>query len=130
MSPSRGTAARQTAPQAAPVFAALGDTTRLNLVRRLSTEGPLSITRLSEGSGMTRQAITRHLCALGKVGLVRDSREGREHVFSLDLKRIELARQYLDQVSAQWDAAAARLKAFVEDDDGSQSDQRTRRKPW
>lgn len=114
MSPSRGTAALQ----AAPVFAALGDTTRLRLVRRLSTEGPLSITRLSEGSGMTRQAITRHLYALGKVGLVRDTREGREHVFSLDLKRLETARRYLDDVSAQWDAAAARLKAFVENDEG------------
>ena len=114
MSPSRGTAALQ----AAPVFAALGDTTRLRLVRRLSTEGPLSITRLSAGSGMTRQAITRHLHALGKVGLVRDTREGREHVFSLDLKRLEFARRYLDDVSAQWDAAAARLKAFVENEEG------------
>lgn len=113
MSGSRGSAALQ----AAPVFAALGDTTRLTLVRRLSTEGPLSITRLSEGSGMTRQAITRHLHALGQVGLVRDARSGREHVFSLDLKRLEVARQYLDQVSAQWDAAAARLKAFVEQDE-------------
>jgi DNA-binding transcriptional ArsR family regulator len=97
------------------VFAALGDTTRLGLVRRLSTEGPLSITRLSEGSGITRQAITRHLHALGRVGLVRDAWEGRERVFSLDLKRLEVARQYLDHVSAQWDAAAARLKAYVED---------------
>lgn len=99
------------------MFAALGDTTRLALVRRLSTEGPLSITRLSEGSGMTRQAITRHLQALGKAGLVRDAKEGREHVFSLELKRLEVAREYIDQVSAQWDAAAARLKAFVERDD-------------
>lgn len=115
MSASR---ARARAPEAAPVFAALGDTTRLGLVRRLSTEGPLSITRLSEGSGMSRQAITRHLHALGKVGLVRDAREGREHLFSLDLKRLEVARQYLDQVSAQWDAAAVRLKAFVEEDEG------------
>jgi DNA-binding transcriptional ArsR family regulator len=110
MSPSRGGAARH----AAPVFAALGDTTRLALVRRLSVDGPLSITRLSEGSGMTRQAITRHLYSLGRVGLVRDTRQGREHVFSLDLKRLDVARAYLDQVSAQWDAAAARLKAFVE----------------
>jgi DNA-binding transcriptional ArsR family regulator len=114
MSASRGGAARQ----AAPVFAALGDTTRLSLVRRLSTEGPLSITRLSEGSGMTRQAITRHLHALGRVGLVRDTREGREHVFSLDLKRLEVAREYIDHVSAQWDAAAARFKAFVEEVEG------------
>ncbi len=126
MSASRGTATRQ----AAPVFAALGDTTRLSLVRRLSTEGPLSITRLSDGSGMTRQAITRHLHALGKVGLVRDTKEGREHVFSLDLKRLEIARQYLDHVSAQWDAAAARLKAFVEDDQGQSSTKGKQRKQW
>ena len=112
MSGSRGGAALR----AAPVFAALGDPTRLALVRRLSTEGPLSITRLSEGSGITRQAITRHLHALGEVGLVRGEREGREHLFSLDLKRLEVARRYLDDVSAQWDTLGARLKAFVEKD--------------
>ena len=112
------------------MFAALGDTTRLGLVRRLSTEGPLSITRLSEGTGMTRQAITRHLHALEKVGLVRDTREGREHVFSLDLKRLEIARQYLDHVSAQWDRAAARLKAFVEEDEDHAPTRGKLRKQW
>ena len=126
MSPSGGAAARH----AAPVFAALGDNTRLRLVRRLSAEGPLSITRLSEGTGMTRQAVTRHLHALGKAGLVRDAREGREHLFSLDLKRIEVARQYLDQVSAQWDAAAARLQAFVERGEGRASPGHSGRKQW
>lgn len=109
-------AGRSSARQAAPVFAALGDTMRLGLVRRLSAEGPLSITRLSEGSGITRQAITRHLEALEQVGLVRDAKQGRERVFSLDLKRLEVAREYLDHVSAQWDAAAMRLKQFVEQD--------------
>ncbi len=117
MSASRAGAALR----AAPVFAALGDGTRLGLVRRLSTEGPLPITRLSEGSGMTRQAITRHLQALSRVGLVRDARQGRERVYSLDLKRLEVARQYLDGVSAEWDRAAARLKAFVEEDQGQAS---------
>jgi DNA-binding transcriptional ArsR family regulator len=100
---------------AAPVFAALGDSTRLTLVRRLSAEGPQSITRLTTGSGITRQAITRHLQALGEVGLVQDAKQGRERVYALDVKRLEVAREYLDQVGAQWDAAAARLKAFVED---------------
>src|SRR6266581_7554621 len=114
MSPSRGAAALKL-PDAAPVFAALGDTTRLGLLGRLSAEGPLSIARLSEGTGVTRQAITRHLDALGRVGLVRDARQGRERVFALDAKRLEIARQYLDRVAAQWDAAAARLKAFVEE---------------
>ena len=113
MSPSRAAAARKL-PDAAPVFAALGDTTRLGLLGRLSTEGPLSIARLSHGTGVTRQAITKHLTALGRVGLVRDSWRGRERVFSLDAKRLEIAQQYLNHVAAQWTAAAGRLKAFVE----------------
>lgn len=114
MSPNRAAAALRV-PDAAPVFAALGDTTRLGLLGRLSAEGPLSITRLSEGARVTRQAITRHLDALSHAGLVRDARRGRERVFELEPKRLEKARQYLDRVAAQWDAAAARLKAFVEE---------------
>jgi DNA-binding transcriptional ArsR family regulator len=116
MSRSRGAAALQTT-EAVPVFAALGDATRLGLVGRLSAEGPLSITRLSEGTGVTRQAITRHLHALGDAGLVRDTRRGRERVFQLDVKRLEKARRYLDQIAAEWDAAADRLKTFVESSD-------------
>lgn len=114
MSPSRSGAALQ-APAAAPLFAALGDPMRLGLLKRLSAEGPLSITRLSEGTGVTRQAVTRHLETLEDAGLVRDTRKGRERVFSLDRKRLEKARQYLDQVAMQWEAAAQRLKAFVEE---------------
>ena len=114
MSRSRSTAALRVA-DAVPVFVALGDETRLSLLGRLSVDGPLSITRLSEGTGVTRQAITRHLYALGDAGLVRNARRGREMVWELDAKRLEKARQYLDQISAQWDDAADRLKAFVED---------------
>lgn len=114
MSPSRGAAAVKVS-EAVPVFAALGDATRLTLLRRLSVDGPLSITRLSEGTGVTRQAITKHLDTLGDAGLVRSARRGRERVWDLDLKRLEKAKQYLDQVAEQWDAAANRLKAFVED---------------
>ena len=115
MSPSHARAARKL-PDAAPVFAALGDTTRLGLLSRLSAEGPLSISHLSAGTGVTRQAITRHLDTLERVGLVRDVQRGRERIFSLEAKRLEIARQYLDHVAAQWNAAAARLKAFVEED--------------
>lgn len=115
MSRSRGAAALKVT-EAVPVFAALGDATRLSLLGRLSVDGPLSITRLSEGTGVTRQAITRHLNALGDAGLLRNARRGRERVWELDLKRLEKARRYLDQIAAQWDAAADRLKAFVEND--------------
>jgi DNA-binding transcriptional ArsR family regulator len=114
MSRSRGAAALRAA-EAVPVFAALADATRLSLLGRLSVDGPLSITRLSEGSGVTRQAITRHLYALGDAGLVRNARRGRERVWALDLKRLDKAKRCLDQIAAQWDAAADRLKAFVED---------------
>ena len=114
MSRSRSAAALKVT-EAVPVFAALGDATRLSLLGRLSVDGPLSITRLSEGTGVTRQAITRHLYALGDAGLVRNARRGRERVWELDLKRLDKAKLCLDQIAAQWDEAADRLKAFVED---------------
>jgi DNA-binding transcriptional ArsR family regulator len=101
---------------AAPVFAALGDTTRAGLVARLCIEGPLSITRLSEGTGVTRQAVTKQLRTLGEAGLVRDARHGRERIFQLEPKRLEKARRALDEISADWDAAINRLKVFVEKD--------------
>lgn len=101
--------------EAVPVFAALGDATRLGLLGRLSVDGPLSTTRLSEGTGVTRQAITRHLYALDDAGLVRNARRGRERIWELDPKRLEEARRCLDQIAAEWDDAADRLKSFVED---------------
>lgn len=115
MSPEGGAATLEVA-EAVPVFAALGDATRLSLLGRLSVDGPLSITRLSEGTGVTRQAITRHLHALGDAGLVRNRRRGRERLWELDRKRLEEAKQYLDRIAAQWDDAADRLRSFVEQD--------------
>lgn len=114
MSRSRSAAAKVT--DAAPVFAALGDATRLRLVARLSGDGPLSIVSLSEGAGVTRQAVTKHLLTLADAGLVRDSRRGRERIWELEPRRLERARRSLDEISAQWDAAIGRLKAFVEKD--------------
>ena len=100
---------------AAPVFAALGDTTRLRVVARLCVDGPASITRLSRGAKVTRQAITKHLHTLAHAGLVRDRRHGRERIWELEPGRLEMAHRYLDQISEQWDAAIGRLKAFVEE---------------
>jgi DNA-binding transcriptional ArsR family regulator len=101
---------------AAPVFAALGDRTRLRLVSRLCADGPLSIVRLSEDADVTRQAVTKHLHALAAAGLVRGTRRGRERIWELEPRRLDEARRYLDQISAQWDAAIGRLKAFVEEE--------------
>ncbi len=102
---------------AAPVFAALGDETRLRLVARLCEQGPLSIARLSEGAGVTRQAITKHLHVLAEAGLVRGSRQGRESLWALEPRRLEEARRFLEGISQQWDEALGRLRAFVEDEE-------------
>src|SRR5918994_448898 len=88
---------------AAPLFAALGDATRLRLLLRLSASGPESIARLSEKSVVSRQAITKHLEVLAKAGLVRGSRRGRERIWQLEPARLSDARDYLEGISRQWD---------------------------
>jgi DNA-binding transcriptional ArsR family regulator len=98
----------------APVFAALGDETRLRLVTSLCESGPMSITRLTTGSDVTRQAITKHLRVMADAGLVRASWHGRESIWELAPERIEDARRCLDLISKQWDAALGRLKKLVE----------------
>src|SRR5262249_11533910 len=102
---------------AGPLFAALGDETRLTLVDRLCADGPLSIARLTAGTGITRQAVTKHLTVLADAGLVYGARRGRERVWALDPQRLTEARRSLDQVSRQWDEALQRLKTFVEEGD-------------
>jgi DNA-binding transcriptional ArsR family regulator len=103
--------------RAAPVFAALGDETRLEIVARLSAGGPQSIVRLTEQARVSRQAVTKHLVALEAAGLVRSRRDGRERVWEMQPKRLADARRYLDRISEQWDDAMARLRAAVEDGD-------------
>lgn len=98
----------------AEVFAALGDETRLTLVSRLGRGEALSIACLTAGTRLSRQALTKHLRVLEKAGVVRGLRVGREHLFALEPARIRGLRQYLDDVSRQWDDALARLKDFVE----------------
>jgi DNA-binding transcriptional ArsR family regulator len=98
----------------APLFAALGDATRLRLVSRLCDDGPMSITRLTAGSHLTRQAITKHLHLMEEAGLLRSRRHGRESVWHLDQQPLADARHYLELISKQWDAALGRLRKFVE----------------
>jgi DNA-binding transcriptional ArsR family regulator len=96
------------------LFAALGDRTRLRLIARLCDAGPMSITSLTFGSRVTRQAVTKHLRVLEGAGLVRSRRRGRERIWQLDERRIEEARRYLAAISAEWDDALGRLRKLVE----------------
>jgi DNA-binding transcriptional ArsR family regulator len=99
---------------AAPVFTALGDETRLRIVGRLCREGPLSISRLTDGSSMSRQAVTKHLRVLSEAGVARSRRSGRERIWEVESRRLADVRQYLGEISEQWDEALARLQRLVE----------------
>ena len=99
----------------APVFAALGDETRLSLVAKLCDGQPLSIVQLTEGSKLTRQAITKHLRVLERAKIVHSVRTGRESLFEFDPEPVEEMKNYLNFISERWDQALSRLKSFVED---------------
>jgi DNA-binding transcriptional ArsR family regulator len=106
------TAAKWQAP--APVFAALGDETRLSLVAKLCAGQPRSISQLTAGTRLTRQAITKHLRVLESAGIVHGVRAGRESLFEFDPQPMEQIKNYIDLVSEQWDQTLSRLKLFVE----------------
>ena len=116
MSPVRPKAPRRRRPLegTAPIFAALGDETRLGLVARLAEGHALSIARLTENTNVTRQAVTRHLEVLAEAGLVRGTRRGREQLWQLEPARLALARRSLDHISRWWDEKLTALKASVE----------------
>jgi DNA-binding transcriptional ArsR family regulator len=98
----------------APIFAALGDETRLALVTKLSEGHACSIAQLTEGTALTRQAVTKHLRVLTNARIVKNVKSGRESLFELDPAPLREVRDYADVVSSQWDAALGRLKAFLE----------------
>ncbi len=100
--------------EAALLFAALGDETRLNLLQRLSAKGPASISALAESFHVSRQAISKHLQFLAVAGIIDGKRAGREHVWALNPERLADAQQCLEIIAQGWDDALARLKAHVE----------------
>ena len=101
---------------AALLSAALGDPTRLTLLQRLSDGGPASISLLAERfRAMTRQGVRKHLHVLAAAGLINGSRQGREHVWALNPKRLAEGRRCLEVIASGWDDALARLKLHVEE---------------
>ena len=99
----------------AGVFFALGDETRLSVVKRLGAGGALSATALSDGATVTRQAIVKHLRVLEGAGLVSHEKRGREVLYALEPRRLDDARGFLELVSARWDSALERLRQAVEE---------------
>lgn len=100
-------------PSAAAIFAALGDPTRLALLDRMAESETRSIAQLSDGLPISRQGVTKHLRVLEDAGLVTVRKVGRESRYAPRAEPIDAARAYLEQVSARWDAALARLARHI-----------------
>lgn len=98
----------------APIFAALGDETRLRIIAVLCAGGALSIAQLTSGTDITRQAVTKHLHVLAGAGLVHDVKVGRERRWEFEPSHLEEARRSLEVIAQQWDHALGKLKAAVE----------------
>ena len=101
--------------ETALLFAALGDETRLALLRQLSEAGPASISALADNFQVSRQAVTKHLQFLACAGIIDGKRAGREHVWVLNASRLAEARHCLKVIAHGWDEALGRLKAHLED---------------
>jgi DNA-binding transcriptional ArsR family regulator len=99
---------------AAPLFAALGDPVRLAMLARLCKDGPLPTISLKRGAAATRQGITKHLHVLEGAGLISSDRVGRDRQWQIRAQQLATARDYLDQISTQWDLRLERLRVFVE----------------
>lgn len=100
---------------AAPLFAALGDPTRLTLLHRLSRDGPASISTLADDFQTTRQGVTKHLQVLAAARIIDGERRGREHVWAINPRRLADAQRHIEVIARGWDNALARLKAHVEE---------------
>ncbi len=111
----RASAAQAGARGSAPVFAALGDPTRLALIQQLSNGGPASISALADRQSMTRQGVTKHLHVLADAGIIDGSRQGREQVWTLNPQRLAEGRRHIDFIAAGWTEALARFKKLVEE---------------
>lgn len=98
----------------APIFAALGDETRLRIIAVLCAGGALSITQLTSGTEITRQAVTKHLHVLAKAGMVHHVKAGRERLWEFEATPLAEARRSLDVIGQQWDYALGKLKLAVE----------------
>lgn len=106
-------------PDAAPLFAALGDPVRLAMVARLCRDGPLPTVALQRCAGaLSRQGVTKHLQVLQDAGVVASDRIGRDRRWRLQPQPLQTLRDQLDRIAQEWDRRLERLRAFVEDDAG------------
>jgi predicted transcriptional regulator len=96
------------------LWSAIGDPTRRRMLDLLLAEGQGTATTLSAHLPVTRQAVTKHLVVLDRVGLVRSAPAGREKRYHVDDAQLARAVAQLNSVGALWDARLRRIKSLAE----------------
>jgi DNA-binding transcriptional ArsR family regulator len=102
-----------TGDRAGPVFAALADPHRRQLVETLAARETATLSQLAAGLPITRQAVSKHLAALGRAGLVDSSRVGRETRYSLTPAGLSTVVAWVERIGRQWDERLAALREHV-----------------
>jgi predicted ArsR family transcriptional regulator len=96
------------------LWSAIGDPTRRTLIDLLLSDGSGTATSLSDKLPVTRQAVTKHLAVLDRVGLVHASPAGRERHFQVDEAQLARAVAQLAAVGDSWNTRLHNIKRIAE----------------
>lgn len=100
----------------APIFSALADPVRRNLLEKLAHDGPRTATQLAAEYTITRQGIRKHLTILHDAGLVAVHQTGRDMRYSLTPEPLQDIDKWIQELNAVWDARLLRLKTMIENE--------------
>jgi DNA-binding transcriptional ArsR family regulator len=96
------------------LWSAIGDPTRRRMLDLLLLAGDGTATTLGNQLPVTRQAVSKHLAVLDRVGLVQASPAGREKRYRVDDAQLARAVVQLSAVGSAWDARLQRIKRIAE----------------
>jgi DNA-binding transcriptional ArsR family regulator len=96
-----------------PIFSALADANRRHLIETLAEREEATLSELAAELPVTRQAVSKHLAALGEAGLVSATRSGRETRYRLTPAALSDAVSWIERVGAQWDDRLAALRVHL-----------------
>lgn len=100
--------------QEAAVFRALADPTRRAVFERLA-EGEASVGELTRDFNVSQPAISQHLAALRRAGLVMARQSGRHAFYRADPSGLAPLVDWIDRYQAFWRGRLHRLKSVLRD---------------
>jgi DNA-binding transcriptional ArsR family regulator len=95
------------------VFTALADPTRRALFERLSREGEMTVRLLTDNSGVSQPAVSKHLGILKHAGLVRARHTGRQTHYSARARGLGPLVDWMTFYSSFWHDRFERLEDLL-----------------